>query len=278
MKRKVVSVLLACVLCASLLAGCGGLGSLGFGTDVEEDSDEEDEDSSDKKDKDSEDEDSSDEEDKDSGKDSAEEEDGDSAVQGEDEPEEASNDEAGDMDLGSWDGNTYRNDWLEVTFALPDDWMVLNGDQILQVLGAGSEVISNDLGLDGDSLSAQISETDYYAYYTLKVDGGAYFFLDIFDKAAAGVPNMTTDEYLQQSAALFNAMSSIDVEIGDPEEAALGGKAGKGVMITMSANDVTSQLLYLAIDMEDYIAVYCFSANTQEGADDITALIDQMNG
>ena len=188
--------------------------------------------------------------------------------------------EVGECDPGYWVEDSYFNVWADVAFTLPKGWMKLTSDQILDILGAGADVLSGELNTDKESLSASISETDLYAFYTMKANGEAFFFLDIYDKEAGGVPNMTAEEYLSQLTALFESLSACKITTGELEFNTFCGKQAVGTAIMMESTEdpdaAPSIQAYIVVEHGSYFLVYCGTVNTtdKDVFDELTALID----
>lgn len=106
MKLRVVSLFCALVLSVSLLAGCGSAGSSDSGAEPQSAPVTE----------------------------ATPEPDAEPAAEPAADPtpepdvEEA---EQAEIQLGSWDGQTYTNSWTGITFTLPDGWTPLTSEQIL---------------------------------------------------------------------------------------------------------------------------------------------------
>lgn len=190
----------------------------------------------------------------------------------------ASRQETADVspDVGSWDGNVYTNQWLNLTFTLPEGWYAATAEEIAQILDLGSNIVASDLAQDQEGLSARISETDTYAFYIYKEDGAAVAFLDLFDCQAAGVPELTAEEYLQQMKAVFEYMESVKAEIEDLGDMSLGGLSGTAMAIRMELPDygASGKQTYFAAKKDDYIAAVCFSLNLDTAQPSLTELIE----
>lgn len=188
--------------------------------------------------------------------------------------------EQAEIQLGSWDGLTYTNSWTGISFTLPDTWMPLTAEQILQVVGAGSEVVADSLDMDPDALSAQTSDVDTYDFYAMRADGGAGFFCDVVNPAAAGTPSMTAEEYLQQVGAMMQVMDGMSVTAEGPVESTLGPLSGMqlDMTVTAEANNLTTAMSYFASEKDGYLLVYFLSANSQDGLNDVIDLINQIDG
>ena len=120
---------------------------------------------------------------------------------------------------GYWNGNTYKNDRFGFSVSIPNDWLILNQDQILTIAGVGNSVLTDTLNTDADQLYASISETDTYLFYAIKSNYGGAYFIDLYDREAGKVPNMTVQEYIQQTSAMLHAslgsLYEIETEIED---------------------------------------------------------------
>lgn len=195
-------------------------------------------------------------------------------------PEPTPEPETAELQLGSWDGMTYTNDWSGISFTLPDTWMLLTTEQILQVVGAGSDVLADSLNMNPDALSAQVSAVDTYDFYAMRADGSASFFCDIVNPAAAGTPSMTPEEYLQQVGAMMQVVDGLTVTAEDPIETTLGPLSGIQLNMTTvaDATGLTNAMSYFASAKDGYLLVYFLSANSQDGLTDLMDLLGQIEG
>lgn len=255
MKLRIVSLLCALVLSASLLAGCGSTQS----------SDPADESQSA----------STAQADPDSASEPASDPASEPAVE-----EEEQEEEQPEIQLGSWDGQTYTNSWTGITFTLPDGWTQLTSEQILQVVGAGNDVVEEGLDLDSGSLSADTGGVDTYDFYAMRADGTAGFFCDVVNPAAAGTPSMTPEEYLQQVSSVLQVMDGLTVEAEEPEETTFGPLTGVQLNMTTTADStgMTTAMSYFASAKDGYLVVYFLSASSQEGLTEVIDLIEQIDG
>lgn len=178
---------------------------------------------------------------------------------------------------GTWDDRDYYNEWTKMSFTLPEGWYALTAEQIAQLVGGGVEFIAEDFGMEVDDFSAQISETDYYDFYTTNAEGMAFFWLDIFNRQAAGVPSITSQEYLQQLRAGFESLSSIDYECGEIAEDTLQGNSGYSMDATLSLDgEVVAIQSYFVQEKDEYLLMYAVSANNEAGAQQIEDLLAQI--
>lgn len=195
-------------------------------------------------------------------------------------PEPTPEAEQAEIQLGTWDGQTYSNSWTGITFTLPDTWTPLTAEQILQIVGAGSDYAADSLNMDPDALSAQTSEVDTYDFYAMRADGTAGFFCDVVNPAAAGTPSMTAEEYVQQVSAMMQVMDGLTVTAEDPVETTLGPLSGVQLNMTTVAEevDLTTAMSYFVSEKDGYLLVYFLSANSQEGLNEVIDLIEQIDG
>lgn len=255
MKLRVVSLLCALVLSVSLLAGCGSAGSSDSGAEPQSAPVTE----------------------------ATPEPDAEPAAEPAADPtpepdvEEA---EQAEIQLGSWDGQTYTNSWTGITFTLPDGWTPLTSEQILQIVGAGNDVVEDSLDLESGSLSADTGGIDTYDFYAMRADGTASFFCDIVNPAAAGTPSMTPEEYVQQASAMLQVMDGITVSTEEPEETTFGPLSGIQLNMTTTADatGLTTAMSYFVSAKDGYLLVYFLSASSQEGLTEVIDLIKQIDG
>ncbi len=193
-------------------------------------------------------------------------------------PEPTPEPETAELQLGSWDGMQYTNSWTGISFTLPDTWMQLTSEQILQIVGAGGDVLADSLNVDPDALSAQTSAVDTYDFYVMRADGSANFFCDIVNPAAAGTPSMTPEEYLQQVGAMMQMVDGLTVTAEDPVETTLGPLSGVQMNMTTvaDATGLTTAMSYFVSAKDGYLLVYFLSSSSQEGLNDLLDLLGQI--
>ena len=193
--------------------------------------------------------------------------------------EEEQEEEQPEIQLGSWDGQTYTNSWTGITFTLPDGWTVLTNDQIQEIAGTGGELIEESLDMDSGSLTAA-NGVDTYEFYAVRGDGTAVFFGDIVNPAAAGTPSMTPEEFLQQTNSMLQATDGLTVTTEDPVETTFGPLTGMQMNMTTVAEDIdlTTAMSYFVSAKDGYLLVYLLTASSQEGAAEVVDLIEQIDG
>jgi len=179
---------------------------------------------------------------------------------------------------GTWQGNVYTNTWTGLTFTLPKGWRPLTAEEIGKVLGAGANYLSDAVpGLDGETYSAFIGNTDYYDFYTASSDGMASFFLDVYDPVAAGVPGVTAEQYLQSVSQLLSSVKGLKVEAGQIEDDEFCGHPCKSLNLTMSAADGSTSpatQAYSVFQCGHYLLCYCASAKTSDTASQVLELLN----
>ena len=179
--------------------------------------------------------------------------------------------------ISAWDGDTCNNFWNHVMFTVPDGWYRLTEDQIAQITGAGTDAVAGDLSMDKDKITAQQSAA-CNDFYISNAAGTATFYSEIIDPAALGVPNMTPEEYLEQTKAVLESMTSITAECDEIADDNLAGNDGKSMSVTIKdADGNTAAIESLFVNANDGMLVsYIAMAKDQDGASQIQSLIQQV--
>ncbi len=101
--------------------------------------------------------------------------------------------------IGSWNGNTFENEWLDMAFEVPDDWYVAPEEEIADIIGMGAEVYAAATDGDADAL-AQLAELQMsYGFMVMAEDGALNSQLVYENLAMSGNKSITEEEYMDIS-------------------------------------------------------------------------------
>ncbi len=136
---------------------------------------------------------------------------------------EAAENEAGeDFATGTWEGNVFTNEWLNMKITFPDGITIMTEDDIKQVVGAGAEVMVNS----GDYSEAQLKLSEAMTVYDFMVtlpDGGSSVSL-MYEKNLLG-SQMDGEAYLNTVKDQLSAMADMQYECEDVETVDLAGNS-----------------------------------------------------
>lgn len=176
-----------------------------------------------------------------------------------------------------WEGSTCSNYWNNVVFTMPDGWYQLTEDQIAQVTGAGTDAISNDLSIDKDQIVSQQSAT-CNDFYISNAAGTATFYSEIIDREALGLPNLTPEQYLQQTKAVLESMTTISAGCDEIVDNTMGQNEGKSMNVTIKdANGSTAAIESMFVNERDGMLVsYIATAMDQDGVSQLQGILEQI--
>ncbi len=139
-----------------------------------------------------------------------------------DSTETAENETGGDFGTGTWDGNVFTNEWLNIKITFPDGITIMTEDEIKKVVGAGKEVIVNR----GDYSEAQLNYSEEMTVYDFMVtlpDGGSSVSL-VYEKSAMG-SQLDGEAYLNAVKDQLSAVADMQYECEDVETVELAGSS-----------------------------------------------------
>ena len=197
------------------------------------------------------------------------------------EPVEEPAPEAPDDDLmGEWDGRTYRNAYLGVTYRQPESWSHLEREQLLQLSGLAAEQIQDE------ELSKRIVEAGekgvtIYVMYASAPGGSASCNLVLENLNALAALAVSEESYIdiampQLETALTSAgMTDLAMEKG---AVSLAGAEHPCVFITGTVNGTSMAETIIVQKQDAYIACYSVAAPKQEDVDQIIAAWAPLEG
>ena len=205
-----------------------------------------------------------------------------------------------------WNGDNCTNYWSNVSFTLPAGWLKLTSDQIATAESTGLNVITNNLSLTTGTSTTGTSTTGTSTtgtsttgtsttgtagtataagtgamvtdYYLMNSTGTASFSSQIIDRNAAGVLNMTPEEYLGQIKAVMESLTSLNLACSEAADDSVAGTEAKTMGITLADSNGTPVILE-AITVEQigqFLVMYISATSTTDGANELISLWNQI--
>ncbi|MFA6664247.1 MAG: hypothetical protein WCS21_08030 [Lachnospiraceae bacterium] len=188
-----------------------------------------------------------------------------------------------------WNGDNCTNYWSNVSFTLPAGWLKLTSDQIATAESTGLNVITNNLSLTTGTSTTGTAGTAGTAtaagtgamvtdYYLMNSTGTASFSSQIIDRNAAGVLNMTPEEYLGQIKAVMESLTSLNLACSEAADDSVAGTEAKTMGITLADSNGTPVILE-AITVEQigqFLVMYISATSTTDGANELISLWNQI--
>ena len=115
-------------------------------------------------------------------------------------------------------------------------------------------------------------------YYLMNSTGTASFSSQIIDRNAAGVLNMTPEEYLGQIKAVMESLTSLNLACAEAADDSVAGTEAKTMGITLADSNGTPVILE-AITVEQigqFLVMYISATSTTDGANELISLWNQI--
>lgn len=176
--------------------------------------------------------------------------------------------------MGTWEGRTFSNTWLDMSLTLPMGSYIYTDEDMSLIVGAGQEVLINNGSYTDDQLKEGNIIT-IYDFMAALPDGQSIVQL-LYENTRynAKGKDMSEGEYLDEIASQLTAISDIQVEIGEKEEVELAGKTFTKLSLTIDQKCLEYYCLRLGNRMATLAINYTpeSQAMIQELVDGITAV------
>lgn len=176
--------------------------------------------------------------------------------------------------MGTWEGRTFTNTWLGLSLTLPEGSYIYTDEDMSLIVGAGQEVLVNNGTYTDDQLREGNIITIYDFMAALPDSQSVVQLLYENTRYNAKGKDISAGEYLDEIAGQLTAISDIDVEIGEKEEAELAGKTFTKLSIAIDQKCVDYYCLRLGNRMVTLAINYTpeSKAMIQELVEGITAV------
>lgn len=119
-----------------------------------------------------------------------------------------------EISLGSWDGNTYKNEFLGVTYNKPEDWTRYTDEQIKDVMDLGSELT------DSSSFSKKLAELTSVTYMMSSAADGSNVIL----MSERNLTNVSGETYAGKLKSQLESLDSLSYQLSDIKTETIDGK------------------------------------------------------
>lgn len=171
------------------------------------------------------------------------------------------------ISFGTWNDNTYTNDFLEVSYTLPDGWTKQTDEEILKTMELGSELM-NDKGELTKKLADLTSVT--YLIATDPLTGNNAILMS--EKPLIG--NVSLDKYVESLKNNLKELESIDYEIGKETKEVINDLKYSTLELTAKYNDVVINQKYFVRKNGKYFISTIITSTT--GTDNISNIISNF--
>lgn len=95
-----------------------------------------------------------------------------------------------EVSLGNWDGSTYKNDFLNLSYTLPENWIRYSDDEIMKLMNLGTELAYSD----NEAMKKILDLTS--VYYLFAQNENNYSNVSVFSEKV--ILDITVEQYLEQ--------------------------------------------------------------------------------
>lgn len=120
-----------------------------------------------------------------------------------------------EVSLGNWDGSTYKNDFLKLTYTLPENWIRYSDEEIMSLMNLGTELAYGD----NDSIKKILELTSIYYLFAQNENNNSN--VTVFSEKV--IRNLTVEEYLEQMEIQLNAQQSFKYIVGEKSSTHING-------------------------------------------------------
>lgn len=153
--------------------------------------------------------------------------------------------------LGSWNGSVYCNEFLGLSYTLPDSWVHASDEELIEMLDIA---VSNEALSDETRLSIELSKSRMvYGMVAQDPVGGSS--VQVMFTNLEGFAEISEEECARQMAAqqetLLDESTGVTLSMGDTYRAPLGGKNFLVLPLEMSMSGVVvEERIYIQISGE----------------------------
>ena len=173
---------------------------------------------------------------------------------------ESSSDTIAEFSLGTWNGSTYTNDFLDLSYTLPENWIKYNDKQIAELMNLSSDLVYGD----NEFLKEAAKLTS--VYYLFTQDPLINNNVSVFSEKT--ILDVTPEYYLSQVKTQLEAMSNIKYVIGETSSEYIGGIEYTTLEATIEDSNI-SQKYYVRKNGNYFMGIIATSVTGENGINEI---------
>lgn len=177
--------------------------------------------------------------------------------------------DAAEFSRGTWDGNTFTSNWLNMKVTFPDDATIMTEEEIKQATGAGQEVLKDS----GNVSDAQVSMSEALSVYDFMVwlpDGSSNASLVYEDVLGR---KMDGEAYLAQVQEQLAAVADLQYEFNEIENVTLGGNTFAKLHASAMGGSMYQDYYSMNKDGRMVSMIISYLPDSQEMAEEIVSSI-----
>ncbi len=164
-----------------------------------------------------------------------------------------------DFSIGEWNGNVYSNDFLGISYELPDGWIKYSDEEIAAVMNLSLEMLN-----DNQKALADLAKLTVVFHMIVKNPETGDNISVLTEKVHLDV---TSIYYLENLKAQLSALTAINYTIGELSKETIGGREYDVLTATASVSDKTLTLKYYCCKLGKYfLSIVASSMNGEKAA------------
>ncbi len=164
-----------------------------------------------------------------------------------------------DFSIGEWNGNVYSNDFLGISYKLPDGWIKYSDEEIAAVMNLSLEMLN-----DNQKALADLAKLTVVFHMIVKNPETGDNISVLTEKVHLDV---TSIYYLENLKAQLSALTAINYTIGELSKETIGGREYDVLTATASVSDKTLTLKYYCCKLGKYfLSIVASSMNGEKAA------------
>lgn len=164
-----------------------------------------------------------------------------------------------DFSIGEWNGNVYSNDFLGISYKLPDGWIKYSDEEIAAVMNLSLEMLN-----DNQKALADLAKLTVVFHMIVKNPETGENISVLTEKVHLDV---TSIYYLENLKAQLSALTAINYTIGELSKETIGGREYDVLTATASVSDKTLTLKYYCCKLGKYfLSIVASSMNGEKAA------------
>lgn len=187
------------------------------------------------------------------------------------------------LDIGTFEGNTYKNDYFGLELNIPEEWTILDEATKAELLGASSEVLAGDDKTKEKQIDLSLEKTLYYVLsfkhpmtYLEGFNANFMCLSEQISKIQSTISQIKTGEdYLNASKELLletDMPYTFDKEIYQEE---VGGKNFYVMEVTLDYSPIIITQKYYAtlLDQDKYAFAFIVSYSNDEEKAEVESIM-----
>lgn len=174
-----------------------------------------------------------------------------------------------EFESGSIENNIYTNEYLSLSFTLPESWSFASSQEFAELFGSATEQVQGDLNMeDGPENST------YYEFYA-QGSGGKSVIMTVENLSAHdGGKLLTVRAFVDTLSEQYAQLTSVRYKIGESYEQELADR--ECIILPLTVDSVGLCQHCCVFRSGDYMVTLTFSAQSEEELLDLEACLTEI--